>query len=202
MTEANREQLSCLMDGELERRGRDFLVRRLAGDRELADRWQRYHVIKACLQREFAGETGLAGRVAAALDDEPALPERRDSALGRWLKPAGGMAIAASVAVAALVGINSSVLEQSQGERSADQPGFVSQATALDRPFNQPLVPVSLNETSAADRQRLNTYLLRHNQAAGSSGFVSYVPIVVGAGNLPSAPQAKPDSAPAGSRGR
>lgn len=201
MTEANREQLSCLMDGELERRGRDFLVRRLAGDAELTHRWHRYHVIKACLQREFIGQTGLAERVAAALDDERP-PVGDQTGVGRWLKPAGGMAIAASVAVAALVGINSSVLEKGPGEHPADQPGFVSQSTSLDRPFNQPLVPVSLSETSAADRQRINTYLLRHNQAVGSAGFVSYVPIVVGAGSQPGVPASEPDAAAAGSRGR
>lgn len=200
MTEPNREQLSCLMDGELERRGRDFLVRRLAGDQDLTARWQRYHVIKACLQREFSGSLGLADRVSAALDDEP--PLRVDSVARRWLKPAGGMAIAASVAVAALVGINSSVLDQGQDERSASQPGFVSQPSVLDRPFNQPLVPVSLSETSAADRQRINTYLLRHNQAAGGAGFTSYVPIVVGATSAPVDPPREPETAVSGSRGR
>jgi sigma-E factor negative regulatory protein RseA len=200
MTEANREQLSCLMDGELERRGRDFLVRRMAGDRDLAGQWQRYHLIKACLQREFSGHMDLSDRVAVALADES--PVHGESLARRWLKPVGGLAIAASVAVAALVGINSSVLEQGQPDRSAAQPGFVSQASPLDRPFNQPLVPVSLSETSIADRQRINTYLLRHNQATGGAGFTSYVPIVVGAGSLPTAPPGGPESDASGSRGR
>jgi len=190
MTEANREQISCLIDGELERTGCDFLVRRLTNDEELSGHWQRYHVIRACMQREFRGSLDLADRVSSALDTEPAMintPRTR-----RWLKPAAGMAIAASVAVMALVGINSSVLEQGQTKQLAEQAGFVSQSTPLDRPFTQPLVPVSLSETSAADRQRLNGYLLRHNQAVGGAGFSSYVPIVVGGGSgsaVPAAPE-------------
>ncbi|MEE4638712.1 MAG: sigma-E factor negative regulatory protein [Wenzhouxiangella sp.] len=200
MTEANREQLSCLMDGELERHGRDFLVRRMSGDRELTGQWRRYHVIKACLQREFSGQLDLSDRVAAALSDEA--PVGGESVARRWLKPVGGMAIAASVAVAALIGINSSVLEQGQPDRSAGQPGFVSQPSPLDRPFNQPLVPVSLSETSFADRQRINTYLLRHNQAAGGAGFTSYVPIVVGAGSRSVAEPGEPELDASGPRGR
>ena len=179
MTEANREQLSSLMDGELEPGAQPFLLRRIAGDKELNGRWRRYHAIRACMQREFSAGPGLCERVAAALADEPALETRRASA--GWLKPLGGAAIAASVAIVALVALNTTMLEQGQGERLADEPGFVSQPTALDVPFNQPLVPVSFSETSPADRQRISTYVLRHNQAAGGSGFASYVPIVAGA---------------------
>ncbi len=180
MTESKREQLSSLMDGELDRGAREFLVRRLAGDRELKSRWSRYHTIRACLQRESSPGQSLSDRVAAALVEEPAVEVEQRAGVG-WLKPLGGVAIAASVAVAALVAINTSLLEQGHGERLVDEPGFVSQPTALDLPFTQPLVPVSYSEISPADRQRISTYVLRHNQAAGGSGVVSYVPIVAGA---------------------
>ncbi len=192
MTEANREQISCLMDGELERSGSEFLVRRLAADDELSGQWQRYHHIRACMQREWAGTLSLAERVSASLDEEPVMTT--GSRAVRWLKPAAGVAIAASVAVMALVGMNSSLLEQVQVDQVAGQAGFVSQSTPLDRPFNQPLVPVSLSETSAADRQRLNGYVLRHNQAAGSAGFTSYVPVVVGSGRAGARPPAPDDA--------
>lgn len=184
MTEANREQLSSLMDGELEPGAQPFLLRRIAGDEELNGRWRRYHAIRACLQREFSAAPGLCERVSAALADEPALEAKRAS--GGWLKPLGGVAIAASVAIAALVAINTSMLDQQgQDESFAGEQGFVSQPTGLDLPFTQPLVPVSFSETSPADRQRINSYVLRHNQAAGGSGFVSYVPIVAGARSVP-----------------
>ncbi len=178
MTETNREHLSSLMDGELERGARAFVLRRLSNDDELSGRWRRYHMVRACLQRELRSGADLTARVAAALGEEPVMPQ--PSAAARWLKPVGGAAIAASVAVFALVGINSSLLERGQPEVLAEQPGFVSQPTPFDWSFAQPLVPVSFSETTAADRQRISGYVLRHNQAAGSVGFVSYVPIVVG----------------------
>lgn len=178
MTETNREHLSALMDGELERGASAFLLRRLSSDGDMARRWRRYHMVRASMHNELAYGADLSARIAAALNEEPSWQQQAQSM--RWLKPLGGVAIAASVAVFALVGINSSLLERGQPELVADQAGFVSQATAYDMPFAQPLVPVSFSETTAADRQRISTYVLRHNQAAGSTGFVSYVPIVVG----------------------
>ena len=178
MTETNREHLSTLMDGELERDAREFILRRLSHDDKLSARWRRYHMVRACLQRELSSAADLTGRVSAAIGTEPGLAST--STASRWLKPISGAAIAASVAVVALVGINSSLLERGQPELVAEQPGFVSQPTPFDWSFAQPLVPVSFSETTAADRQRISGYVLRHNQAAGSVGFVSYVPIVVG----------------------
>lgn len=187
MTETNREHLSCLMDGELERGAREFLLRRLSNDGEMSGRWRRYHMVRACLNRELISGADLGGRVSAALNEEPEWQAR--SAAASWLKPLGGVAIAASVAVFALVGINSSLLERGQPEAMVEQPGFVSQPTPFDWSFVQPVVPVSFSETTAADRQRINGYVLRHNQAAGSVGFVSYVPIVVSSRTPPATDQ-------------
>ena len=50
MSDTSRENLSCLMDDELDRRGRKFLLRRLAGDAELTATWTRMHTVRACLQ--------------------------------------------------------------------------------------------------------------------------------------------------------
>lgn len=194
MTDNNREHLSCLMDGELERAARSFLLRRLSQDDDLTGRWRRYHMVRACMHGEMRTGAELATRVSAELTVEPEWQAR--SAAAAWLKPLGGVAIAASVAVFALVGINSSLLERSQPGPVAEQPGFVSQAAPIDWSFTQPLVPVSFSETTAADRQRISGYVLRHNQAAGSVGFVSYVPIVVGSRTPPVAAQ-DPDGAAA-----
>ncbi len=183
MTESNREHLSSLMDGELERGARAFLLRRLSNDENLSGQWRRYHMVRACMQGELSSSADLTARIGAALNEEPAWQAQAQAA--RWLKPLGGVAIAASVAVFALVGINSSLLERGQPELVAEQPGFVSQPTPFDMSFAQPLVPVSFSETTAADRQRISGYVLRHNQAAGSVGFVSYVPIVVGSRTPP-----------------
>lgn len=176
MSESSRENLSSLMDGELDRKGRKFLLRRLAGDSAMKASWNRMHMVRACLHQENLASGNLVARVSAALDGEPT-PSR--SLPARLLRPVAGGAIAASVAVMAIVGINSSMLEQ-QGAVApeGDEPGFVSRPTELDKPFTQSAVPVAYSEDRRAQRQRISGYVMRHHQAAGSTGFVSWVPIV------------------------
>jgi sigma-E factor negative regulatory protein RseA len=181
MSESNREHLSCLMDGELDRSAQQFLLRRMVEDSEMKETWRRFHTVRACMHGEMLAVGNLADRVAAAISEEPvAAPGSRMAA---WFKPVAGGAIAASVALVAIVGINSSMLER-QAEHS-EQPGFVSQSTSLDEPFARSTVPstvpVSFSESSAAERQRISGHVLRHHQASGGAGFISYVPIVTGA---------------------
>jgi len=176
MTETSRDNLSCLMDGELDRKGRKFFLRRLAADADMKARWNRLHTVRACLHQERLAGRDLVARVAAALDGEPK-PSR--SLPARLLRPVAGGVIAASVAVMAIVGINSSMLEQQgAGSGEIEEPGFVSRPSELDRPFTQSAVPVSYSEDRREQRQRISGYVMRHHQAAGSTGFVSWVPIV------------------------
>ena len=66
----NNEHISALVDGELDPKGAAFLVRRLSDDPHMHHQWQRFHLVRACLQREFSGPVSLVGRVQAALQDE------------------------------------------------------------------------------------------------------------------------------------
>ena len=181
MSESNREHLSCLMDGELDHNAQRFLLRRLSEDPEMKATWRRFHTVRACLHREILSTRDLSARVAAALDGEP-LPGSANGRMTNWFKPVAGGAIAASVALVAIVGINSNMLDR-QGDPS-EQPGFVSQPTSFDQPFTRSAVPVGYSEASAAERaaerQRISGHVLRHHQASGGAGFVSYVPIVTG----------------------
>ena len=101
MNETANEQLSALMDGELPRDELRFLLRGLAGDGVLAQRWSRYQIARAVLQRDYVPAATGDDRFAAAvmLRLEPAQP-RLGRRIGRW---AGGGAIAAAVAVVALM---------------------------------------------------------------------------------------------------
>lgn len=178
MSESNREYLSRLMDGDLDRNARRFLLRRLAADDDMKATWRRFHVVRACLHRELLAAGDLSTRVARALEGEPVPGRGRMQA---WFRPVAGSAIAASVALMAIVGINSTMLEHQQ-DPSESQPGFVSQSTSLDQPFTRSTsaVPVSYSEESSAERQRISGHVLRHHQVSGRAGFVSYVPIVSG----------------------
>jgi sigma-E factor negative regulatory protein RseA len=176
MTDSS-EHLSCLMDGELERDRQRFLLKQMAHDPSLTLTWRRFHLVRACLHQELSHPGCIAERVSLAISQET-LPAA--SRFPGWLRPVAGGAIAASAALFAIIAINSSVLQRTSVEMDS-QPGFVAQPSSLDQPFARQPIPVSFEEMSPAQRQRVNTYVLRHNQAAGGSGFVSYIPIVSGA---------------------
>jgi sigma-E factor negative regulatory protein RseA len=104
MSDANMENLSAAMDGELSKEELRFLLRRLDHDTSLLHVWTRYHVAGDGLRQQLpplAG-SGFAARVMQLIEDEQAAsqvaPHRRD-----WLRLSVGGAIAASVAVAALM---------------------------------------------------------------------------------------------------
>ena len=184
MSKESLEHLSSLMDGEISRESGMFLTRRLASDEVLCSTWERYHLIRDCIRQPGSKQavTGLSERLNAALEAEqaPSAPAWRSN---RWLKPVSGLAIAASVALVAIV-------------VTAPQPGTLPGAagdTALSEPANQPFVspntlplaprsqPASYAPSEKLKTDRLNAYLLRHNQmarTAGRQGFVSFVPIV------------------------
>lgn len=182
----NNEPLSALVDGELDFNGADFLLRRLSDDPHMHRQWQRFYMVRACLQREFSGPVSLVDRVQAAVRDE-AVPvrARRFNAVMRM---GVGGAVAASVAVIAVLGLAERMDSETPGASEPPQaPAFVSQSTALDRQFNAPLVPAGLGSGSKSDsaseinsgtRQRINRYMIRHSQAAGGNGFISYAPVL------------------------
>jgi sigma-E factor negative regulatory protein RseA len=159
----------------------------------MCEKWERYHLIRDCIRQPGSKQlvTGLSVKLSAALDAEamPGVSAWRNRA---WLKPVSGLAIAASVAFVAIM-----VAAPQAGLAPADVD------TALAAPANQPFVspntvgsPISQAASFAPAQQassnpnRLNAYLLRHNQmarTAGRQGFVSFVPIVATA--TPSGPE-------------
>ncbi len=76
MRETDKEQISALLDGELPEHEAARCLDRLTRDPDLRSAWGRYHLIGDALRGEPLGLPGggLAGRVSAALEREPALP--------------------------------------------------------------------------------------------------------------------------------
>lgn len=97
-----REQLSALMDGELDGDATRFLLKRCDADAELVQCWQRWHVTGEVMRggQVTPFRIDLVQAVSMALDaeDKPAAGFGRTAL--RW---GGGFAIAASVALAALI---------------------------------------------------------------------------------------------------
>jgi sigma-E factor negative regulatory protein RseA len=184
MSKETREHLSSLVDGEISRETSRFLVRRLGTDSELRSTWTRYHLVRDCLRQQdgaIAGED-LCARVSRALENEqtgkPSL--KLPTA---WLKPAAGLAIAASVALMAIVAVGPG---NPGGPAAASELAGESQLEPFTSP--QSLTPApsssqaSLNGRASATGRKMDSYLVRHYQAAGTTGgkgFVTFVPIVI-----------------------
>jgi sigma-E factor negative regulatory protein RseA len=182
MSKESLEHLSSLMDGELSNEAGSFLTRRLFSDDGMCDTWERYHLIRDCIRQPGSKHvvTGLSIKLSESLDGEEvyAVSAWRSN---RWLKPVSGVAIAASVALMAIV-ITAPQTAQIQGEVET------AQETPAIQPFVSPNTVARIPSQAAsyapaqqATSNRLNAYLLRHNQmarTAGRQGFVSFVPIV------------------------
>jgi negative regulator of sigma E activity len=147
------EQLSALMDGELDSERSRFLLRRLSTDASLRAVWERWQLASGSLRGQLAlqVDAGFLERVRAGIDQghgvegEAAVQGPADEAAprsGGWLRWVAGAAIAASVALAAVLGVQ---------PRAPVAP----EATLVEAPPVQPST-VALSPLSEADlRPRL-----------------------------------------------
>jgi len=109
MSELLHEQLSALLDGELPPEETALLMRRLEREPQLARRLARYRVCGDVLRGERVQPSAdFALRISAAIAREPArvpvaMPPAARPRLPAWLKSAGGLAVAASVGMLALL---------------------------------------------------------------------------------------------------
>ena len=72
MSDKAKQQISNLMDGELEINASKFLLKRMAADDSLSQTWDSYHLIKSCLQKEQNQPlvVDIAFRVTEQLNNE------------------------------------------------------------------------------------------------------------------------------------
>jgi sigma-E factor negative regulatory protein RseA len=161
------EKMSAWMDDELNRFEERALVERLENDAELRGRWERYHVAREAMRHELdaLAPAGFADRVAGEL--RRAAPARRPR---RWARLAGTAAIAASVAVIALVGIQFLPGPTAPGGQLANAPTAPARAVSSQWQTRQP-----------EQAGNLNVYLVEHNEFSSSNsvgGMFPYVRVV------------------------
>lgn len=164
------ENLSAIVDGELQD---DKLLSELKNDAELSAKWQRYHLIRHGLRKEMPlqADFDISARVAEALEQEPAIlaPKRtwRDLPVVASVIPmarqGGQLAIAASVAVAMVIGVQ----QMNQPEEVQD---FYTAPASMPG-IQGGLSPVSLEQTRPVERadvmeqrRRIQAYLTDHKQ--------------------------------------
>jgi sigma-E factor negative regulatory protein RseA len=159
MNDAIKAQISAFVDGELPENEAEMLLRRMSQDRELRQQAAEYLAMGRAVrgERTFAGMDTLRERISDAIDDTSIQQdlEPEVSASPRYLRPMAGIAIAATVALAVIFG-----LQQMTGNLDGD----AGQAgdTVADADNRGYVVP------DHADDQ-LREYYLRH---AASSSYV------------------------------
>lgn len=189
MNDAIRMQISAFVDGELPDNEADLLLRRMGQDADLRQQVAEYLAIGRALRGEafVPGVDRIHERVAAELDDKPfeAIAEHGDKPATAAIKPLAGIAIAASVALVAIFG-----LQQMTGVDDVDI-GDTSLAVAEPDPGYTVPQPVD---------EQLRQYHMLHGAAAtefGANGINSRFVSLRISEELPSAPE---DAAtPAGS---
>jgi sigma-E factor negative regulatory protein RseA len=161
------ENLSAWMDGEQQD---SSLLTELSQHAELNDKWQRYHLIGQAMRKELPPELNLdlSDKIAAAIEQEPAIlapkPNTRLPFIGQivpFFKQSGQMAIAASVAVAVIIGV-----------QQLNQPEDAIPYSPVNSTSGLPLggmSPVSLEQTRTTgrldgqeQRRMINAYLNDH----------------------------------------
>lgn len=159
MNEQVRNQLSAMLDDELEGRECEMLVARLGKDPDLRSTWERYALIGDCMRGRLLATVsgGFSGRVVAQAS-APGAGSVSAGSSGKW-RPAAGVAIAASVAMVALFALRSPGPGSPEFDTSAI-------ASTTENGYTVPVIKMS-EQASAAMRERLNLYQVSHSEFAG-----------------------------------
>ena len=136
MTQKLHEQISALCDHELPEGEHELLLRRFSLEKSLRLHWERYHLIGAAMRKELPAvdSRGLADRVMASLQGEVAPEPEQTQIMPSFLRGFAGMAIAATVAVVAIVGIG-----RGTGLHRSGAPGEIVPSSSLARGETSPV---------------------------------------------------------------
>jgi len=166
--------MSAFLDDELADSEAELLLRRLPGDEELRRVARCYLLTGQALRGENLAGIDLAGRVAAALDDETTYAGvEAETARSRWLRPTAGVAVAATVAVVALMGLQNTGEVTGPETVTADTPAEAPSAVPLDGAAEgyAYTVPADAQVTArplTAVPARLTNYMISHGERAGT----------------------------------
>jgi sigma-E factor negative regulatory protein RseA len=168
-------QLSAMFDNELAAAECELLARRLSRDEELKARWGRYAVIGATIRAEGGARltAKVARRVSAVISAEPAVlsqpvPQRSQAFASRLWMPLGGVAVAASVAAAAILLVRFQSVPQQGGPGVAQQVAredsgnhVVSSGTGTSDSY---VVPKAIPRRSVVPSTQFANYVVAHSE--------------------------------------
>lgn len=203
MSDKLKENMSALVDGELELRSASETIDLVLENEALRVHWSRYHMVRDVLRAKAYPDAGeeLCERVRSCLADEPLhFPDRRPPG-SRWraaLKPVAGVALAASVAVVAVLAVRGTGLLPSEPDSASTSAPRVAASAPLVAEHTTPAVAAGMPRLVQSDvparglrrlqwttseptvANRLNGYLVNHSEYLGGAmkGMHPYARIV------------------------
>ena len=182
MTINQNELLSALVDGELQGDEFEQALQIVTTNEQARIQLQRYQLASDVLQGYGSGNLNvdITSQISAALVDEPVFNQTSTTKKKaqiipfpkQFWKQATGFAVAASVGALAVMG----VMTQPQNQLIP-----VTPLAAIEAPAATTTVVQAGNRWTVGEAEvenRLNTYLLDHNEYAGASGVFSYARVV------------------------
>ncbi|MBL4799274.1 MAG: hypothetical protein JKY50_17860 [Oleispira sp.] len=152
MKERNNESLSALMDGEADELEIRRILNQLDKDDELRDKWKNYHLMGSLMRNEGLEGIDLTQGINQALDgvadssgnDSTIVEEVANGGSSKpaWYKPLTSVAVAASVTLAVLLGVQT--IEPNDG-------------IGLASNNNQPPAELTASTLSVEDQLQLET---------------------------------------------
>ncbi|MCB1890170.1 MAG: anti-sigma 24 factor [Rhodocyclaceae bacterium] len=165
------EQVSAVLDGDVDADALARLVARLGSDSELRERWDTYCLIGDAMRGDAAAPSGLVTGVMAALETEPTIlaPARTEASDGAgWSQRV--LPIAASVMGVAVVGWMAMTL----GNDREAAPSAVQSVARISQPESRPVQPVASRQAIDPHRE----YVFIHQASSRNSplpGVAQYV---------------------------
>ena len=178
------EQISQLMDGEIEGQESSLLIRRLGKDPQMVQAWDTYHLIRDVLRNEAGASFGVAQRVHEDLKAEPAILAPRTRLVARLSRES--LPMAAAVAGVAVVGwlalVNQPQLDDSAQVATGSQPSIErTLAPAVSNgmpslPAEEPIAEGPQRIPTVLANGQFNDYLVAHQEFSPSTTFQGGAP--------------------------
>lgn len=176
MTDQFDEKISSLVDGELSDIDRQHTVTTMLSDEEKRCCWERYHLISNALKNNLPRviDSQFASRVKAEIEKEPSIlaPHSHKTSFGKRM---AGLAVAASVATVAVLGVQFVHKEDgtipTQQMAKVPDGGVTTAKAPVNQPYNNPDIQTVTQAyqqspiPNQADRHilpQIHKYLLDH----------------------------------------
>jgi sigma-E factor negative regulatory protein RseA len=166
MNERNKESLSALMDSEADELEIRRILNQLDSDDELREKWNNYHLMGSLMRDERFDSIDLTQGINKALDGDSVLNTGGDVITGvakkvvtdksPWYKPLTSVAVAASVTLAVLLGVQS--IEPSDGLGLAEVSARLQQGE-----LTASTLTLEEQQQLESAQQELQNYVLQHS---------------------------------------